>query len=148
MRSHPISMEYSQSRGDRKVLASLLEQTIHQWDRRVKHALSQLGKEIWQDDHLMKLIAVHGFRLRHKQLPSAWVWWIEHDIPPYDRFRCAAYMFELYLNEDQQPTLMIRTGEGNHTLTGEDLNSFESHLAQAGVETPLFIYRDFGPAND
>jgi hypothetical protein len=36
----------------------------------------------------LERLSVHRVRLRHQVEGEDWVWWLERDIPPYDRIHC------------------------------------------------------------
>jgi hypothetical protein len=141
---------------------SNLHRVAGQWNPRIIRALRRMGRAIWPSVYRLGLIRMPRYRLRRRAQPSRWSWWIEHDIPPYDRFRCAAYEVELSLDEKDRPILRIRNGNKTRTLADIDQGAtppqnpheiwtaaeFERLLADAGQEAPMIIRRDFGPAND
>lgn len=125
-----------------------LSRVAYQWDGRIRKAMRKIGKEIFPDGFWLGVIPVPQFRLRRMAGPAAWLWWIEHDIPPYDRFSCEAYQVELSLSQAGKPVICIRSGAWDRKLSGAELINFERTLALACREAPLIIHRNFGPVKD
>jgi hypothetical protein len=94
------------------------------------------------------VIPVRQHRVRHKTGPDSYVWWVEHDIPPYDRYRCAAYRVELSLTDQNQPALRVESGAGVYPVTPLSREALEAALARAGQDPPLVILREMGEALD
>ncbi len=76
------------------------------------------------------------------------VWWIEHDVPPFDRYQCAAYGVELSVRDYGQPILTIRDGFGDHTFIGPAIDSLEKNILAAARHPAMIIPRKFGPADE
>jgi len=143
----PKFQVFNQSRAYEKQHAKV-NHVAHQWNLRISRALKRLGYEIWPTLFWLGVIPIPQFRLRHESQSFSWIWWIEHDIPPYDRYRCAAYRVELSLDEKGFPVLCIKSGVLDRILAGSDLAVFEKTLALASQEPPLIIHRNFGRVND
>jgi hypothetical protein len=122
--------------------------TGHQWDRRIKRSLLELGRQVWPNNHSLGIFPFPSFRLRHESRPEKKVWWIERDIPPYDRYRCAAYGVELSLQCNGQSFLTIRDGLGDRTLVNPTINALEKALSQAARNPAMMIPRRFGIADE
>jgi hypothetical protein len=73
---------------------------------------------------------------------------VEHDIPPYDRYRCAAYRVELSLTDDDRPALSVESGAGMYPVTPLSREALEAALARAGQDPPLVVPREMGEALD
>jgi hypothetical protein len=125
----------------------LIEQA-RQWDKPIRAGLAQLARTIWPNDHRFGLIPAHRYRLRQRCAPGSYLWWIEHDIPPYDRFWCTAYQVELNLDEADIPTLTVQSGTTNHPVRPLTKENLIRVLAQAGNDLPLLIPRHMGQADD
>jgi hypothetical protein len=125
-----------------------LIELARQWDGPIRAGLAQLARTIWPDGHILGLIPARRYRLRQQFFPGSYVWWIEHDIPPYDRYWCAAYRVELTLGGTRPPTLNVQSGTTSYPvqpLTNENLTKV---LAQTGDDLPLLIPRHMGRAVD
>jgi hypothetical protein len=76
------------------------------------------------------------------------VWWVERDIPPYDKYQCATYRVYMVLEDENQPFLAVQSGVGIYPvvpLTGENLNR---NVAKAGQDPPVIISRTMGEIHD
>lgn len=117
-------------------------------DRGIRREMHGFGENIWPDTYILGLIPVHGFRLRKRCSSEKITWWIEHDIPPYDRYRCEAYQVELRLIKPDQPRLVVRSGISTYPVITMSVEEFKKTLVRAGADKPMFIHRQFGPALD
>jgi hypothetical protein len=123
-----------------------LAKIASRWDRAINRELRQFAQCQWPDIHLLGLVPIHSFRLR-KQLESEMiVWWVERDIPPYDRYRCEAYRVELSLVEPGQPRLIVRSGKSENPVVPMTIEGLKIALVRAAADTPLVIRREFDPA--
>lgn len=123
-----------------------LEKSAHQWNKFILHELGQFAARKWPDLHVFRFIPVHTFRLRKHHLPAPISWWVEHDIPPFDRYHCEAYLIELTLKESGQPQLLIRTNSSTYPVLSMNREGFRQALLKASADKPMIICRDFGPA--
>jgi hypothetical protein len=92
------------------------------------------------------VIPVRQHRVRHKAVGGGYLWWVEHDMPPYDRYRCAAYQVELRLTDHKRPALDVVSGAGVYPVTPLSPEALEAALARAGQDPPLVILREMGEA--
>lgn len=120
----------------------------HQWDSRIRHQLQRFAQDHWHGVHLMGLIPVHSFRTRRQLVGGKIIWWVEHDIPPYDRYRCEAFQVELSLTRADQPRLLVRTGSAAYQVAPLNLEGLRAALQRAGKDKPLITHRQFGLARD
>lgn len=118
----------------------------HQWDHTIRTGLQRLAHVLWPNGHALDRLSVHRVRLRHQVEGEAWVWWLERDIPPYDRFRCEAYRMTLELNAAGEPVLTIESGASAQAVAPLSQEALEVALAQAGENPPLVIPRTRGEA--
>ena len=134
-----------------------LKHYIRQVDAQVRHSLNCMAKARWGDGHVLGMIPIHNYRLRqdmrnayifHPEDTVCHIWWVEHDIPPYDRYRCAAYPVELTLNRQGKPKLTIHSGTTDHILSWNELEKLDLTLTQVAAEPPLVVPRSMGPASD
>ena len=119
-----------------------------QWDGPIRAGLAQLARTIWPNGHTFGLIPARRYRSRQRFSPGSYVWWIEHDIPPYDRYWCAAYRVELSLDETGTPTLNVQSGTASHPVRPLTKENLTKVLAQAGDDLPLLILRHMGRAEN
>ncbi len=123
----------------------------HELNGPVRAALKRLAKELWGDERALTSLPIHTHthdRLRHHSEADTVVWWTEHDIPPYDRFRCEAYYVRLTLDDQGAPQLSIETGAACHILHPDSFDRLENILADAGREPPVIVPREMGPVHD
>jgi hypothetical protein len=73
---------------------------------------------------------------------------VEHDIPPWDRYHCAAYMVELGLDEARNPVITLRSGREEYRLEQPTVSSVAQQLARLSQEPPRIIPRRMGVAFD
>lgn len=125
-----------------------LGEVAHRWENPIRAGLEHLAQELWPDVQVLGLIPVHRYRLRHRTIPEIQVWWVEHDIPPYDRYWCAAYRVQLFLNEQNEPFLTVQSGSAVHAVFPLSVENLQTILARAVEELPLIISRQMGPAFD
>jgi hypothetical protein len=124
------------------------EAFLQRWDSLIRAELLRLAEILWPDGHLLGVIPVRQHRVRHKAGGGSYLWWVEHDIPPYDRYRCAAYRVELSLIDQDRPALSVESGAGVYQVTSLSREAFEAALARAGQDPPLVILREMGEALD
>ena len=115
-----------------------------QWDKLMRHELNHLASVLWPAAVWHKWIGFSNIRFRSKIDGNEVVWWVERDIPPYDRYRCAAYEIRMHLNAQGDPDIWVRSGE--HTYPVLEIAQLSTLLDQAGGEAPLIIPRQMGAA--
>lgn len=125
-----------------------LAEMAHRWDGGIRRELRRFAQHLWPDTHLLGLVPLHSFRFRKQLESETMVWWVERDIPPYDRYRCEAYRVELSLAGPDQPRLVVRSGIAAYPVFPMTIESLNTALVQAGADTPLLIRREFGTALD
>lgn len=141
------------SRSEKRTRPSKAETThlgkaAHKWDHTIRRMLRRFARQQWPDEHILGLIPVRRYRLRKQFEPGNYMWWVERDIPPYDRFQCAAYRVEMILNGPDQPHLILRSGEAVYPVTQMSAEGLLDALKKMSTDTPLIIQRQFGPALD
>lgn len=128
---------------DRKLM-----ELVHQWGRPIQRTLKRLAKAQWLGRRLLGFIPTRDYRIRQQKETRDYAWWVEHDIPPYDRYRCAAYLVKLSLNEKGRPLISVQSGA--KTYFGQELKeeTIQKLVAMAGKDPPLIIPRRMGSAMD
>jgi hypothetical protein len=121
---------------------------VHNWGILIQTELHRLAEIRWPDSHLLGVIPVRRHRVRHKTGAGSYVWWVEHDIPPYDKYQCAAYRVELSLANHDRPALSVESGTGMYPVSPLSREALEAALARAGQDAPLVIPREMGEALD
>jgi hypothetical protein len=116
-----------------------LAELARQWDQVVRHELSGLAELLWSDEYLLGLVPIHHYHVRYQASPKDHVWWVEHDIPPADQYRCAAYRVLLSLDAEGNPRLTVQSGEDVYSVTPLTLTALTEALADAGGDDPLII---------
>ena len=113
-----------------------------QWDKLMRHELNHLASVLWPAAVWHKRIGFPDIRVRSKIDGNEIIWWVERDIPPYDRYRCAAYEIRMRVNAHGDPDIWVRNGE--HTYPVLESAQLPILLEQAGNEAPLVIPRQMG----
>ena len=122
-----------------------LSKLVKTWEGSIRQALNHLAQVLWPSKYILGFIPVRTYRLRYQQLsPEVHIWWVERDIPPYDRYNCAAYRVYLILNPQGPPGLMVQSGNTVYPVNRPDLEVLETTVAQAGYDPPLVIPRHMG----
>ena len=130
-----------------KVSNNDLSKIARQWDHRIRRELYRFAQRQWPEVRLLGL-PIHRYRLRKQFEPGTFMWWVELDIPPFDRYRCEAYRVELSLAGPDQPRLVVRTGIYTYPVAPMSMRELKTVLVRAGADPPLVIRREFGPALD
>ena len=76
------------------------------------------------------------------------IWWVERDIPPYDRYRCEVYSVELAIGERGQVRLSVMSGEEEYPVEPTDERTLVSALILASKDDPMIVPRQMGAALD
>lgn len=117
-------------------------------DRTIQQELNQLGQKIWPNTYFLGIIPIHNYRLRKQRTKNALTWWIEHDIPPYDLYRCAAYQVELINVNPNDQKLTVRSGALKYPVQSLTPCALEVTLERARKDPPLHLNRAFGKVID
>jgi hypothetical protein len=125
-----------------------LSKIVFRWDGVIRRKLRRLAQYLWPDARLLGLIPMHNFRLRKRLESGMIVWWVEHDIPPSDHYRCEAYRVELSLAGPDQPQLVVRSGISAYPVIPMSMENLKMALIRAGADKPSIIRRQFGLALD
>lgn len=125
-----------------------LAEVAQQWDSAIREGLQHLAQTLWPDEHLLELIPIHRYRLRHQITSTGYLWWVEHDIPPQDRYSCVAYRVQLALNGEGQPTLTVQSEAAAYDVAPLTVETLGAALARAGEDPPLVVPREMGQATD
>ena len=122
---------------------------VDTWDKAVRQVLKEFAKALWPSKYVLGLIPVASYRLRARRIgPTLYWWWVERDIPPFDRYQCAAYRVELSLDELGEPIITVQSGDTSYKVFPLVLEALEATLAQAGHDAPLIIPRAMGRVED
>ena len=124
----------------------LLHNLRQQWDHTVRHWLQHPGEVLWPQGKGIGAGLVHPYRLRRQTVPDTCLWWVEHDIPPYDEYKCATYWVLLTLNGQNELALSVHSGTAMYPVTPLTEEALETALAQAGQDPPLVALREMGQA--
>jgi hypothetical protein len=111
--------------------------------RWIQPELRRFAAARWPGGRWWGRFGMRPFRLRRRFEPGQVVWWVERDIPPYDRFTCQAYEVRLALDQGR-PLLAVCSGAGSRALPVPDAAALQAALARAGQDPPLTIPRRMG----
>jgi hypothetical protein len=125
-----------------------LRRQAHRWDKTVRRELISFARAVWPKRHKTSWLGWRSYRLRRRNEPGRIVWWIERDIPPYDRYQCASYQVELTEDDEGEALLSVRSGEGLYPVVPSNEKGLESTLDQIGDDDPLIIPRRMGVVTD
>jgi hypothetical protein len=118
--------------------------SIRGWDHLIRTALHRTGQYLWPDRRRWGLWSQHDYRLRHRDD----IWWIEHDLPPYDRYQCAAYQVHLIRGQGHDPHLTVHTDTAIYLVSPATWATLTTTLTRACADPPLVILRRMGSALD
>lgn len=147
MKSDSFEILRNHQAGDRQ-RACHLAKVAQQWDAAIRQGLQDLAQASWRNCPLFGLVLLRHYRLRHQVTPEAHIWWVEHDVPPYDLYWCAAYQVQLTLDDRDEPVLTVKSETAVHRVTPLTVKVLKGTLAQTGKELPLLIPRKMGLAKD
>lgn len=141
--------DFQDTSNDRCGYAKIEHQALsQQWDRHIRHVLGDIAQQRWPDRYLFGLIPIHRYRLRRETHPGMSVWWIEHDLPPYDLFRCEAYRLTLDLNRDCQMSMQLEYRSGSFAIEPLTPRKFLEKMQKLEELPPMIISRKMGIVTD
>lgn len=126
----------------------LLIKTARQWDAIIHDELRQAADDLWPAEYFLGLLPVRRYRLRRQATYDAVTWWVEYDLPPYDRYQCAAYQVHLTLDEGKKPYLTVQSGQAVYPVNPLTTQMLNTTLNRAISDPPLIISRRMGLALD
>jgi hypothetical protein len=118
------------------------------WDRPVRRELSAFARAVWPERGLLRRLGLHSYRRRKRAQADRVIWWIERDIPPYDRYRCEVYSVELAIGERGQVRLSVLSGEEEYPVEPIDERNLIAALILASKDDPMIVPRQMGEALD
>jgi len=123
-------------------------QLAHSLEKPIRHELSVFAKLVgFEEDHAGAFPSKR-YRLRKETHPGRVTWWIEKDIAPYDRYRCAAYQVDLCLAATGGEKLYFRSGSQKYVIDVSNLPAIHNVFLEAGNDPALIIPRRMGAALD
>lgn len=125
-----------------------LHRAAREWDGLVRRELRQFARLHWPEAALLGWLPLRRYRMRRNQGSETYVWWIEHDIPPYDRYRCEAYGVELSQPDPGQLKWIVRSGDSSYAVAEMSREELRNALERAERDAPLIIARQFEAAMD
>ena len=135
--------QHSQRAGQKRFL-----QLAHAIERPIQQELRAFARAIWHADPDHDFISGKPYRLRKETRPGQASWWIEKDIPPSDRYRCAAYRVDLCLTATGENKLSVQSGQRKYPVDLNNLSALHDILLRAGDDPALIIPRRMGAALD
>lgn len=120
---------------------------IHSCERAIRKVLIRLAKIKWGSRRVLGLFTTGTYRVRSEHSDGRYVWWIEHDLPPSDLYRCAAYIVEA-ISFGNRVAWTLRTGAGDYEIPEPTDDSIEAILVKAAKDQPLIIPRRMGAVKD
>jgi len=121
----------------------------HSFSKKViRQELKDLALKKWPNSYILGFIPIHNYRLRRRVKREVITWWIEHDIPPYDLYRCAAYQVELKGVNSSKQYLIVRSGTSSYAVQPMTPCALQAALERVLNDPPLHINRAFGKVID
>jgi len=114
----------------------------------IRRELQQLGTALWGADYVLGVIPIRRYRVRFHPGAETCTWHVEHDIPPYEGYRCAAYQVQLALDDRDAPIITVHSRAATQGVAPLTRESLRAALVEAAQEVPLIIPRDMGEASD
>lgn len=118
------------------------------WNATIRRLLATLARARWPEQPSIGIFPIFTTRIRRRNGPGNITWWVEHDLPPYDRYRCAAYFVELEAGGDETCVLTVRSGQGVVRLEQPTVEALAQALTAALRMPPVIIPRQMGAAFD
>jgi hypothetical protein len=142
-----LSTSHSPNEEHQKILYAL-QREQRRWDPTIRHELARFTARLWPQRRWLGWVGLPAYRPRRQLQGDQVTWWVERDIPPADRFRCAAYLVHMRLDTKMRVTLSVQSGQ--HMIPVVPANSAILRIAlfQAGSDSPLIIPRQMGDALD
>ena len=124
-----------------------LQVLARQLGRFIEPELRRFAAVRWPGRRIWGRLGFRPYRLRRRFETDQVVWWVERDVPPYDRFTCQAYEVCLLCGHGE-PALVVRSRAASYPLPALDAAALRESLARAGQEQPLLIPRQMGFPKD
>lgn len=120
-----------------------LTAAAQRWGRQIEASLQHLAQTVWADEHqLTKNSSTQQYRLGQRSTPNSYLWWVEHDIPPYSEDWCVAYRVQMNLSDNGQPVIFVRTGATVYPVAPLSRAIFEMVMALAAGDPPLITHHE------
>ena len=145
---HPAFDRIQQQRFAQHERARGLTQAAQHFDRMIRRELQQLGTALWGVDYALGILPIRRYRVRFQPGTEMCVWRVEHDIPPYEWYRCVAYQVQVALDDRDAPVITVHSRAATHGVTPLEPESLRIALVEAAQDAPLIISRDMGEASD
>ena len=123
-------------------------QLAHSLEKPIQQELRAFARAIWFAERGPGFLLDREYRLRKEIHPGQVSWWIEQDIPPFDRYRCAAYRVELRPTAACEGKLSFQTGLRRYDIDLNNLSALHDTLLRASHDPSLIISRRMGAAFD
>lgn len=124
-----------------------LRQLDHAWGKVIKFLLKRVALERWGEYRsFFGILRRKDYRLRVNKGPGYIIWWIEHDIPPYDLYRCESYRVTARIEGVGEPLINVESNTDSIQLYRPSLKGFENALKRIVKQPPLHIPRRMGEA--
>jgi len=126
-----------------------LRQFDHIWGKVIKSLLKRVALERWGEYRsFFGIIRRKDYRLRVNKGSGIITWWIEHDIPPYDLYRCEAYRVTARIEGGNKPMIYVESNVESVLLNHLSSEELENAAARIVKQPPLHIPRRMGRAWD
>jgi len=123
-------------------------QLAHSLQKPIQSELRAFARAIWFAERGPMIFLDWRYRLRKEIHPDKAIWWIEADIPPFDRYRCAAYRVELDQTAAGENRLSFQTGSQRYEINLNDISTIHAAFIKASFDPALVISRRMGTAFD
>jgi hypothetical protein len=136
--------ENSYSR-EKQVVPKTFSRHRRQAESEIRRALHRFATARWPRKRGYGLSDTHT---HVQQQPDYTAWRVEHDIPPYDLYRCEAYFVILRMDPKNDAEIVIQSSRSEVHLPLREIDRLDALLAQAGKEPAFIVPRAKGEALD
>ena len=150
MKSIPFSYSLQQAPQSTHKRKEALKQIEHTWGKAIKSLLKFIALEKWGEYRsFFGIIRKKDYRLRFNEGQGTITWWVEHDIPPYDLYRCEAYRVTARIEKrGNKPQIYVESSTESLLLNRPSLEGVKYAVTRMAAQPPLHIPRRMGQAWD
>lgn len=130
---------------EKQVKPKTFSRQRRQTESEIRRALHRFAAARWPRKRWYGLTYTH---YHVQQQPKYTAWRVEHDIPPYDLYRCEAYFVTLRMESKNDAEIVIQSSRSVVHLPLQEIDLLDALLAQVGKEPAFIVPRAKGEALD